>query len=394
MIPKNWEGSDFYGDLGVDPSASAAEIKAAYRKLVREFHPDVNKSADRGERFRQITAAYTVLSDEKSRDLYDDYALGYQDIPRRRAEPKKKQRKVLGLFGRVALFMILLLLLRNFGFIAPQQVAQTNSATGQTSTSTTNTTSKPANGNSNQVLALMVGPQGPPGPAGVAGENGFIGMNGYQGKDGLPGAPGPVGEQGPIGPTGLQGVQGIQGIQGIQGLQGDGVVVVALSSGDANCSEGGTKFIASNGTVSYACNGSGGSGGGGSGTLGTGYVNVGACDSSVKISLDTAFTGSEFKMSAIIIDELAGACNGLTLTAVLKIKSGSIDGAGAGTYQAGDVYSCSTRLSLDPTSGSNANSLALTSDDCTNTRTNANTFTSVYAIDVSSDSRGLQIQIS
>ena len=162
-------------------------------------------------------------------------------------------------------------------------------------------------GDSNQVLALMVGPAGPPGPAGVAGKDGFVGLNGYQGKDGIPGAPGAVGDQGPIGPAGPQGVQGLQGLQGAQGAAGAagaGVVIVALDVGDSNCSAGGTKFISSTGTISYACNGT--SGGGGSGSLGTGYVEVGTCDSSVKISLETAYVDGQFKMSAIIVDELAG----------------------------------------------------------------------------------------
>ena len=99
-------------------------------------------------------------------------------------------------------------------------------------------------------------------------------------------------------------------------------------------------------------------------------------------------------MSAIIIDQLAGDCHNQVLTAVLKIKSGSIDGTSAGTYQAADSYACTLRLNLDDTSGENANSVALTSDDCTNTRTNANSFNSVFASDISSASDALLIQIS
>jgi hypothetical protein len=301
---------------------------------------------------------------------------------------EKKKNRFFRLLGRAALFIVVLLLLRNFGFVIPQVSSQAN---GSFSSALQQLV---GNGN-NQILALMVGPQGPPGAAGVAGKNGFIGLNGYQGKDGLPGAPGPVGEQGPIGPAGPQGAQGAQGAQGTQGLQGLNGQNVSISTATSDqCSAGGyvlTGKDASGNAVSVpVCNGSGGGGGGG-GILGTGYVNVGACDSSVHISLESAFTGGEFKMSAVIIDQLSGVCDGQLLTATLKVKSGTIDGT-AGTYVAGDTYVCSTRLSLDTNSANN--SVALTSADCVNSRTNANSFNDLYAIDVSSDSRGLQIQIA
>jgi hypothetical protein len=243
----------------------------------------------------------------------------------------------------------------------------------------------------------MVGPSGPPGPAGVAGKDGFIGLNGYQGQDGIAGAPGAIGEQGPIGPAGEQGLQGLQGLQGAAGaagaagVAGAGVVIVALNSGDANCPAGGTKFVSSTGTISYACNGTGGSGS--SGSLGTGYVEIGTCDASVKVTLETAYVDGQFKMSAIIIDELAGICNGKTLSAILKIKTGAISATPSPGYSGGDSYSCTTSLVLDQNSGINANSVALTSADCTNTSTNANTFNNIWALDVSSASDGLLLQI-
>ena len=394
MIPKNWEGSDFYRDLGVHSSASLDEIKSAYRKRVREYHPDLNPDPANRERFRQVTLAYTVLSDVKTREEYDDYIFGEEEIPRQNAyvRREKKKNRFFGLIGRAAIFIVVLLLLRAFGFAIPQ--VSTNANQGSISSALQKLT---GSGN-NQILALMVGPQGPPGPAGVAGKNGFIGLNGYQGKDGLPGAPGAVGEQGPIGPAGPQGVQGTQGTQGTQGLQGlqgiNGQNVTISSATSDQCSAGGyvlTGKDSSGNAISVpVCNGSGG-GGGGSGILGTGYVNVGACDSNVHISLESAFTGGEFKMSAIIVDQLSGDCDGQLLTATLKVKSGTVDGT-SGTYVAGDTYVCSTRLSLDTNSASN--SVALTSADCTNSRTNANSFNDLYAIDVSSDSRGLQIQIA
>jgi curved DNA-binding protein CbpA len=390
VIPKEWPGSDFYRDLGVNSYASLEEIKSAYRNLVRELHPDVNPDVDSREKFRKVTLAYTVLSDDATRKKYDDFLFGEGDIPLQREYATKeiKNRKFFGLIGRVALFIIMLLILRSFGFSIPQ--SSTPAKQGGISSALQKLV---GNGN-NEILALMVGPQGPPGPAGVAGKNGFIGLNGYQGKDGLPGAPGAVGEQGPIGPAGPQGLQGLPGLPGAAGLAGlNGQNVTISTASSDQCNAGGYVLSGkdtSGATVSVpVCNGSGG--GGGSGILGTGYVNVGACDSNVKISLESAFINDEFKMSAIIIDQLSGNCDGQLLTATLKVKSGTIDGT-SGTYIAGDTYICSTRLSLD--SNSESNSVALTSADCVNNRTNNNTFNDLLAIDVSSDARGLQIQIA
>ena len=62
---------DHYEVLGVDRTASAEEIKKAYRRLARELHPDVNPSAEASERFKQVTHAYDVLSDPNERQQYD-----------------------------------------------------------------------------------------------------------------------------------------------------------------------------------------------------------------------------------------------------------------------------------------------------------------------------------
>ena len=62
---------DHYAILGVRKDAPPEEIKRAYRRLARQLHPDVNPDAETQERFKEITAAYEVLSDPSKRQLYD-----------------------------------------------------------------------------------------------------------------------------------------------------------------------------------------------------------------------------------------------------------------------------------------------------------------------------------
>ncbi|RDU64821.1 DnaJ C-terminal domain-containing protein [Helicobacter sp. MIT 14-3879] len=62
-----------YSTLGVSQNASSEEIKKAYRKLARQYHPDVNKQKDAEEKFKEINAAYEILSDEKKRAQYDQF---------------------------------------------------------------------------------------------------------------------------------------------------------------------------------------------------------------------------------------------------------------------------------------------------------------------------------
>lgn len=64
---------DFYEILGVSRNASNDDIKTAFRKLARQYHPDVNKAADAEEKFKEINEAYGVLSDAQKRARYDRF---------------------------------------------------------------------------------------------------------------------------------------------------------------------------------------------------------------------------------------------------------------------------------------------------------------------------------
>lgn len=72
MASENWITDDFYKTLGVSEDASESDIKKAYRKLSRKYHPDLNPDDKQAEKkFKEISEAYDVLSDKKQREEYD-----------------------------------------------------------------------------------------------------------------------------------------------------------------------------------------------------------------------------------------------------------------------------------------------------------------------------------
>ena len=67
---------NYYKVLGIEKGASKEEIKRAFRKLARKYHPDVNPDEGKsGEKFKEINEAYSLLNDDKKREMYDKFGV-------------------------------------------------------------------------------------------------------------------------------------------------------------------------------------------------------------------------------------------------------------------------------------------------------------------------------
>ncbi|WP_199042880.1 molecular chaperone DnaJ [Glycomyces salinus] len=75
MASQDWLEKDFYAALGVPQDASKKDIEKSYRRLARELHPDHNPDPDAGERFKEVSEAYSVLHDDSARAEYDQIQL-------------------------------------------------------------------------------------------------------------------------------------------------------------------------------------------------------------------------------------------------------------------------------------------------------------------------------
>ncbi len=258
MARKDWEGKNYYAILGISPTAGRDEIRAVYRRLAFELHPDRNSDPASQVKFAEVMEAYSVLSDVRTREEYDAYLLDdrpiismqplpegmgfnvdaiYDDIaskvdPRNvkslRSEylrhlEKSRRRKA---FAETVFAVIVIFLLLRFGF------KPLNASSGSVASSITNIVNnngQAVKGGLDQALIVVKGDQGIRGVAGPAGADGRQGIDGRQGVDGAPGVAGAPGAAGAPGPAGAPGAPGAPGAQGPEGPAGSGVSGIVVT---------------------------------------------------------------------------------------------------------------------------------------------------------------------
>src|SRR5438309_7786630 len=93
------EYKDYYATLGVNRTASEKEIKSAYRRLARQYHPDVNKDPKATDRFKLINEAYEVLRDPKKRVKYDQLGSDWERVEREQEFARQYQTQGQGPAG-------------------------------------------------------------------------------------------------------------------------------------------------------------------------------------------------------------------------------------------------------------------------------------------------------
>ena len=94
------EFKDYYKILGVGKKANDAEIKKAYRKLARKYHPDVNKEGDAEKNFKEIAEAYEVLKDPEKRKAYDEFGADWKAGKEQKEYQKQYYKKYQGAPGQ------------------------------------------------------------------------------------------------------------------------------------------------------------------------------------------------------------------------------------------------------------------------------------------------------
>jgi DnaJ-class molecular chaperone len=94
-------GKDYYGILGIPKNAPDKDVKAAYRKMARKYHPDVNPGDKAAEaRFKQVNEAFEVLSDVEKRKKFDQYGSDYENAEAFARARQQSQQQQGGTYGR------------------------------------------------------------------------------------------------------------------------------------------------------------------------------------------------------------------------------------------------------------------------------------------------------